>query len=371
MSPERPYVTSRGAFEAAERASVVSISYSDLILYNEDDDKRKSLQESLERGLGRDGLGIVSVTDVPGFQDLRKRLLPLAATLASMPKDIQKTWEDRESRYNVGWSCGKEWLGGADDSKRVRDTKKGSWYANPLHDVTTNDPTLLEKYPSYTRPNIWPRESVPELEMAFKDLGRLMYDIGIALLQACCASPYHDIARTASESTCAKGRLLCYMPHTSEEGEDLMWCGWHRDHGSLTALCPAYYMTSDPSTGEGRQLEDTEEIECSDRDSGLFVQTRRGNLVKVLLEKDALAFQVGEALEVLTGGKLQATPHCVVASREKNVTRCTFALFMQPHWDQVLDCENNDGEMCRAIEHWHPGISFGDFSKSKFAAYYE
>ena len=46
-----------------------------------------------------------------------------------------------------------------------------------------------------------------------------------------------------------------------------------------------------------------------------------------------LAFQLGESTQILTGGCLEATPHCVVRSDEiagKNISRNTFALFMQP-----------------------------------------
>ena len=348
MSTQQPRAERRDMFEQAERVHALSISYHDLC-------SSDTSRPVLEQGLGKDGLGIVSVTDIPGFRELRKRLLPLAATLARMPEEIQRTWEDPESMYNVGWSCGKEWLGGDNASTRVLDDKKGSWYANPLHDVTTEDPELLKQYPSYTRPNIWPRDSVPELEMAFKELGRLMYDVGMKLLHACCGDDTIPLA--ASESTCAKGRLLCYLPRDGGGSTSTMWCGWHKDHGSITALCPAYYMDS--------RDESSLEIECPDPHAGLYVQTRHGKVVKVVLDRDALAFQVGEALQALTCGRLQATPHCVVASTDQCVTRCTCALFMQPHWDQVLDSTDT------SIEHWHPGITFGEFSRAKFQTYYE
>lgn len=45
--------------------------------------------------------------------------------------------------------------------------------------------------------------------------------------------------------------------------------------------------------------------------SGLYIRTRGGDLTKVSIPSHSLAFQTGEALELLTTGKLQATPHCV------------------------------------------------------------
>ena len=46
-----------------------------------------------------------------------------------------------------------------------------------------------------------------------------------------------------------------------------------------------------------------------------------------------LAFQLGESTQILSGGNLEATPHCVVRSDElagKGIGRNTFALFMEP-----------------------------------------
>jgi isopenicillin N synthase-like dioxygenase len=42
---------------------------------------------------------------------------------------------------------------------------------------------------------------------------------------------------------------------------------------------------------------------------------------------------LGESAQILTGGLLEATPHCVVRGKElagTKISRNTFALFMQP-----------------------------------------
>ena len=72
--------------------------------------------------------------------------------------------------------------------------------------------------------------------------------------------------------------------------------------------------------------------------SGLYIRTRGGDLTKVAIPADCLAFQTGEALELATSGKLRATPHCVrVGGGEgaETISRETFALFMQPNTDQM------------------------------------
>eukprot|EP00890_Picochlorum_soloecismus_P002859 jgi/Picsp_1/3574/NSC_06411-R1_protein len=365
-----------GDFTSARLTQPIVVDYHNLL----DRSKVPDALVMLEQALGKDGLGVIAVSNVPKYAELRKALLPLASTLAQFPKQTQEKWEDAASSYNVGWSLGKESL--ADGST---DTKKGSFYANPLHDRPTDDKILLEEYPSYARPNIWPSENLPELEPAFKALGRVMYDVGMLLLSKCqelvdsqCIETVEGSSRykpllvcdTASESKCVKGRLLCYLPDPCREKNDELWCGWHRDHGSLTALTPAYFLRY----AETGMLK--EEISCPDPHSGLYIQTRTGELVKVLLERDHLAFQVGEALQALSGGILQATPHCVVAADTSisgcpDVARCTFALFMQPHWDQCLDGPYLENQNTAEVEHWSPGITFGEFSKAKFKTYYK
>jgi isopenicillin N synthase-like dioxygenase len=92
--------------------------------------------------------------------------------------------------------------------------------------------------------------------------------------------------------------------------------------------------------------------------SGLYIRSRGGALTKVSIPADCLAFQTGEALELATGGKLRATPHCVRVGASADgglVSRETFALFMQPDTDRLVG----------------PSETFGQFSKRIFNEHYE
>ncbi|KAG6428485.1 hypothetical protein SASPL_112737 [Salvia splendens] len=115
---------------------------------------------------------------------------------------------------------------------------------------------------------------------------------------------------------------LCYSTSLvdSDSGSMSSWCGWHTDHGSLTGLTRAIF-TRDT---------DTAEIPCPDSIAGLYV----------VYGEDEIAYQIGETTEILSGGQLCATPHCVrVAPKGEvasGVERSTFALFMQPNWDEKL-----------------------------------
>jgi len=155
-------------------------------------------------------------------------------------------------------------------------------------------------------------------------------------------------------SQTTKARLLHYFPPVSgyapfsDEPID-SWCGFHLDHSLLTGLCSAMFLEET----EGHEPR----VVPSPPDSGLYIRTRGGQLTKVSIPPDSLAFQTGEALEVATGHRLRATPHCVRVGSNPNaarISRETFALFMQPNTEQLL----NNTE------------TFGQFSKKVFDEHY-
>ena len=58
------------------------------------------------QAFGPGGLGICTVSGVPGFVEVRQALLPLAAQLAALPDAVKAALEDPASRYNFGWAHG-------------------------------------------------------------------------------------------------------------------------------------------------------------------------------------------------------------------------------------------------------------------------
>lgn len=132
-----------------------------------------------------------------------------------------------------------------------------------------------------------------------------------------------------------KGRLLYYYPPSGDgnkEGEKKNddadtqedgWIGWHNDSGFLTALTSDMYF--DNTTGK--------EVPSPDAKAGLYIVDRDSNSIQVTIPNDELAVQCGECLQILTGGLLVATPHCVRAGRglspEGNpVGRVSFPVFV-------------------------------------------
>lgn len=55
---------------------------------------------------GPDGLGILTVANVPGYTERRTRLLTCISQLAALPPDVLAKYEDPQSAYSYGWSHG-------------------------------------------------------------------------------------------------------------------------------------------------------------------------------------------------------------------------------------------------------------------------
>ena len=209
-----------------------------------------------------------------------------------------------------------------------------------------------------------------------KACGALMVETGLLLAAHCDAlvarkSPPSSSAarlrRSIAESRCLKARLLHYFPlaessssaPANAESEASSWCGWHLDHGSLTALTCAQYLDS-----SGR------EVPCPDADAGLYIRARDGRLVKASFLPHQLAFQMGEASQIHSGGLLMATPHCVRGARGAGavgVCRNTFAVFLQPQYDAPMDAPPGSAP---GVPGWEPGQDFGQFSAARVALYY-
>ncbi|KAB5514252.1 hypothetical protein DKX38_028158 [Salix brachista] len=348
----------------------VTIPYADL--KNKDAD----LSAKIEEGFGPNGLGILSISDVPEFSSLRQNLLHLSPRLANLPQKVKDELEDPHSRYNFGWSHGKEKL----ESGRP-DLLKGSFYANPILDVPTTDMFLKQRYPSYCSSNIWPDSALPELETALKALGKLMHDVGLMVAYHCdqygktlCPNVVskgmevdenESLKQILLRSRCHKGRLLYYFPAprsdcVPDSDSVSSWCGWHTDHGSLTGLTCAMFKR------------DGVEIPCPDSTAGLYIKTRTDQIVKVVFGEGEIAYQIGETTEILSRGYLCATPHSVQAPKGEEVSgvdRSTFALFMQPDWDERLNFPK-DMHIHKELVLANSCLTFGEYSEMLLDKYY-
>ncbi|KAG8623462.1 hypothetical protein KVT40_008438 [Elsinoe batatas] len=323
----------------------------------------------LEEAFGPDSLGIIVVKDLaPQFIELRKRLLSYSSYLANLPAAELAKLEDETSHYLVGWSCGKETL---KDGRY--DTLKGSYYASPVTSDTlsTKARTLYPSLPEYTAPNVWPSDSVlPGFQTTFHSLCDLIISTAVLVAKACDLYAQANIPdyrpgyleHVVRTSVSTKARLLHYFPDppapsteadtTSGPEDQDDWCATHLDHGCLTGLTSAMFIDESvspasplpaPSSSSPSLLPPLQELDRSpDPKAGLYIHSRSGAVTKVAIPRDCLAFQTGEALEVITRGKFRAVPHFVRGVKAgaggpgARVARNTLAVFTQPNlWEEV------------------------------------
>ena len=260
-----------------------------------------------------------------------------------------------------------------------------SYYFNPLTDAPGSAEDRA-KYPLSYPENIWPAPSdVPEFEEQAKALGSLMREVVVLLakhIDRFAASFYPDyeadyLFNQMATTEKAKGRLLYYFPLSAAEiaegvSED-SWIGWHNDSGFLTALAGDMYV--DEATGE--------QVPCPDPEAGLYVTTRDGTSTKVNIPSECMAVQIGECVQIITGGKIVATPHCVKGAKVAGVGRISFPLFIDtaPNVElkMPLDCTRDDvfaaaipNDKVPALDsRWKNGQSFGEFLDATFNVYYK
>lgn len=174
-----------------------------------------------------------------------------------------------------------------------------------------------------------------------------------------------------------------------QEGTEDSWCGWHNDNSVITGLFSP--MLLDATTGQPSTTPE-------DPKAGLYVQNRRCEVYKVHLPPDCIAFQLGEAAQIMTGGHLVATPHMVKGSSVPEVSREQLAVFFEPDWDRVMALPdgNRTDQMVNAganipevgpvsdrdkvllsaqvpplaKRYRGPSVTFGEFLEDSFREYY-
>ncbi|WEW58302.1 hypothetical protein PRK78_003770 [Emydomyces testavorans] len=327
--------------------------------------------EALTEAFGPSSLGIIIVKDLPAkFKELRAQVLSNSSYLASLPEAELECLTSAEAKYLVGWSCGKETL-----RSGHFDTLKGSYYVNCAfyqNSEFQNAPAdNFPDFPQYTAPNIWPPSSrLPTFRQSLVELCTLIIDTAVLVAQACDRYAQANIdgykpgylEHVVKTSMTTKARLLHYFPATGEDivgssssAEDDDWCATHVDHGCLTGLTSAMFVdeTANPPDADTSKTSPIPELAASpDPRAGLYIRSRTGNVVKVNIPKDCLAFQTGEALELITKGKFKAVPHFVRGAKttgQARIARNTLAVFTQPNLDEEVDEGKTFADFAREV----------------------
>lgn len=293
-------------------------------LWSHDADANARAMDGLARAFGQFGLVYVRShgIDMPTLERFYDRFLAFTAA----PEEAKRRYGRPDIWYQRGWTPPNTEkaviAGGQPDFKEC-------WFAAP----EPLDPVAARQYPQVYADNIWPEED-PEFAASMLSVGHQLHRVGLALLRGCAQKL--GLAPYAFEAMVHGGphvtRALKYLPLTDAQlGTGILWGEEHTDFNLLTLLPGGRFLDPD-GRRTGRP----------DEQSGLYLRTRasaehpQGQMVRGLAPEGCLVAQVGQQLEILTGGRFLATPHVIRAPLTAGYTRLAMAHFIHVHAHEVL-----------------------------------
>lgn len=206
---------------------------------------------------------------------------------------------------------------------------KECWFAAP-EEIGAE---VKAQYPEICADNIWP-PAPHDFSEAYLARGRELHRAGLALLRG--AALALGLAETqftaAAEGGAHVFRLLRYLPLTeAQTKQKILWGEEHTDFNLLTLLPGGRFQ--DPSGAPAKAPDDG---------SGLYLRTRpsaehpEGQLVRGSAPPGCIVAQVGQMLEILTGGTFLATPHVITPPHTPGWSRMSAAHFVHVHPHTML-----------------------------------
>lgn len=187
------------------------------------------------------------------------------------------------------------------------------------------DPRCQRMWPELYAQNVWPDDAEAFREGTL-ELSRRVHAIGLSLLRGCAVALglQTDAFTSRVEGAASLSRILKYL----ELGEDqldtgILWGEEHTDFNLLTLLPGGSFFY------DGERVDQPPEGTV-----GLELRTRpseaepSGRLVSGRPPEGCIVAQVGQQLEVLSGGRFLATPHVIHAPSATGWTRTSFAHFV-------------------------------------------
>lgn len=286
-------------------------------------DRRAGALAAIREGFGTYGLVYVANHGVADVGSLYDRW----AAYCARPLEEKQQKNSAAIWYQRGWTPPNTEravvAGGQPDFKEC-------WFSapEPLSDE------VKAQYPEICADNVW-----PDGDEAFRQhcmaRGQELHRAGLALLRG--AALALDLAADAFSCVAEGGahvfRLLRYLPLTAEQTQrkDILWGEEHTDFNLLTLLPGGRFH--DPSGAPAG---------APDGGSGLYLRTRpsaahpEGQMVRGTAPAGCIVAQVGQMLEILTGGTFLATPHVITPPHTPGWTRLSAAHFVHVHPHTML-----------------------------------
>jgi isopenicillin N synthase-like dioxygenase len=294
-------------------------------LRKDDPEARERFARAVREGLG--SYGLVYIRNHRVDTGALERFYDAFRAFVARPEAAKRPYARSDLWYQRGWTPPNTEVavasGGQPDFKEC-------YFIAPY----PSDPELAAQYPELYPDNVWPDDAPPFFREGFQALGEQLHETGLALLRG--AALALGLREDAFTAPCARGphvtRVLNYLPLTAEQvGTGILWGEEHTDFNLLTLLPGGRFYSPEGVPG-GKP----------DDESGLYLRTRattehpRGQKVRGTAPPGCIIAQVGQQLEILTGGAFHATPHVITAPGVPGWTRLSSAHFMHVDSNVVL-----------------------------------
>lgn len=201
-----------------------------------------------------------------------------------------------------------------------------------------HDDLRLQNYPELYAHNVWPEDADDFDAGAFQEhylrISRQLQSVGESLLRGCALAL--DLEAYLFEELVDGGphvtRALRYIPlDDAQVGTDIVWGEEHTDFNTLTILPGGRFLDPDGQFSA-----------APDGHSGLYLRTRpsaehpHGVKLRGKAPEGCIIAQVGQQLEILTGGQFVATPHVIEAPQTPGYSRVSMAHFVHMHSHELL-----------------------------------
>lgn len=303
-------------------SSIPTVDLSDLL--SGDSEREAAAVEAIRRGYGDFGLVYIKNhgVDLKAVEDFYEAY----NTLCERPIEEKASWGGPEIWYQRGWTPPNTEkavvAGGQPDFKEC-------YFAAPIgmsHQARLNFPEVYCE-------NVWPKNA-DDFREQYLEIGRKLHSVGLRMLEGCALAfdlPRDTFVRLAHGGAHVS-RVLRYLPLTEEQTtQSIVWGEEHTDFNLLTLL-------------PGGRFYDAQGKPCKRPEGrgGLFLRARAtaehpdGRMVAGTPPKGCMVSQVGQQLEILTGGRFLATPHVIKAPEVSGFSRCSLAHFIHVEAHHML-----------------------------------
>ncbi len=287
-------------------------------------DRQQRASEALNRGFGHFGLVFIrnhgiDAADLESFYDS-------FLEFTDRPQAEKEKVSMHEIWFQRGWTPPNTERavvsGGQPDFKEC-------YFAAP----EPLDDTARLQYPQIYAENVWP-DDAETFKERYLGIGHQLHEIGLSLLRGSARAlglePYRFEASVWGGPHVT--RSLRYLPlQDAQIDANVLWGEEHTDFNLLTLLPGGRFLAP-----EGGYTAKPDEV------SGLYLRTRptdehpRGQMLQGKPPAGCIVAQVGQQLEILTGGTYLATPHVIKAPATPGFSRVSMAHFVHLHAQQLL-----------------------------------